>query len=349
MKANKYLIISILFILFVSNLYSQVDPYLINEEIELNIDKALDLFSSGEYDQAIIILKEVLTIDPTNKRASDLIESITELYLMEVNTDENQEQSYITEKPDFRINDPFDESSRENNEDELEKPDFSVRDENDQLRQPEESRTVFELSLSPNLVLPWQIGVDSVVFPEESNYSGSFSVKADYFLNFWDRIFGISGAYSIFLLNPEEGGFASDQLHVIDAMVNFRTFFSETYDSRIIFKLALGYRGYFSNGYNFYSIDKNFLNGFNMGLNLEAPLLYLFWDVDFFKRIVFDVDMNLLFFPELNTLNLFDFKINGEIRFNNFSTGIHFGAYSFITPETVEYLWMTGLSINFYF
>ena len=351
MNFQKLLILSILSVFILGNLYSQADPYLINEEIERNIDLALDFFSSGEYEKAIDILNDVLEIDPTNKRATDLIDSITELYNMEINSNDEEEQSYITEKPDFSINDPQEDSSAENSEEDLEKPDFSVRDDEDRLKQPEENRTVFELSLTPSLILPWNIGEDSVVFPDESDYSGSFAVKADYFLNVWDRILGFSGAYSLFLLYPEAESFASDQLHIIDAMVNFRTYFSETYDTKIIFKLALGYRGYFSNGYDFYSIDRDYLNGFNMGINLEAPLLYLFWDQEFFKRLVFDVDMNLnlLFFPELNTLNLFDFKITGEVRFNNFSAGVHFGAYSFITPEDVKYLWMTGLSINLYF
>jgi hypothetical protein len=328
-------------------LHSQADPYFLEEDIEEIINQALDFFSNGEYLKAIEILSSVLLVEPANKRASDLIKSIGELYEMEIDSSDGTGQDYITERPDFSINDPL--KKEEPADEDLEKPDFSVRDDEDNLLLPEHTRTVLEFSLSPNLVLPWEIGEESVVFPDESDYAGSFNAEVDFFFNSWNRIFGISGAYSLFLLNPDEEEFASNQLHVFDAMFNFRTFFSETVDSKIIFKLALGYRGYFSRGYDFYTIDRTFLNGFNMGINLEAPLLYLFWEEEFLKRLVFDVDMNLLFFPEVNTLNLIDFTVNSSLRFNHFSAGIHFGAYSVITPDKVEYMWMTGLNINLFF
>lgn len=332
----------------VQALFSQTDSTMREGEVEIHINQALDLFSRGEYVQSIALLDNVLLMDPGNQRASDLKESIVELYKLELYaTEEDTEQSYNGERPDFSIKES---DEPENTEDEkLEKPDFSVRSDEDLIVHPEETRTYFELSLYPNLVLPWDIGEDSVVFPDKSGYSGSFNAKADLFLRPWDRSFGISGAYSLFMLDPAEGGFATNRLNVVDAMFTFRTFFSEEVDSKIIFKLGLGYRGYFSVGYNFYTVERDYLNGFNMGVNLEAPLLYLIWEREFLKRIILDLDMNLLFFPELSTLNLFDFKINTEFRFGNFSAGIHFGAYSVITDDLIEYMWMTGVNINFYF
>ena len=346
-----------LFLLFISINYlaAQVDPYLINDEIDAKIALSLDHFSNGEYDEALALLYQVLDMDPVNKRANDLIESISELYKMEKDTDseDTEDQEYIISRPDFNINDTTEngqDPEGENQDDEnLEKPDFSVRDEDDDLIQPEETRSRFEFSLSPNLVLPWNIGEESVVFPLVSDYSMNINGSLDYYLNFWDRIFGLRAAYSLFLLNPEESELASDLLHVVDIMASFRTFFSESIDTRIILKVALGYRGYFSQGYNFYTINRTYLNGINMGVNLEAPLLYLFWDKEFFKHLIFNADMNLLFFPEMNTLNLWDFKFNGEYRFKNFSAGIHFGAYSVITPDEVEYLWMTGITFKLFF
>lgn len=328
-------------------LFSQTDSSMWEGEVEIHINSALDLFSEGEYLRAIAILNNVLLIDPGNQRAADLKESIEELYNMELNIgDEDLVQSYDSERPDFSMNDS---DELEKQEEELEKPDFSVRSEDDLVIHPEDTRTHFELSLYPNLVLPWDIGEDSVVFPDESGYSASFNVKADLFLKPWHRSFGIAGAYSLFLLGPVNGGFASQKLNVVDAMFTFRTFFLEEIDSKIIFKLGMGYRGYYASGYNFYSLERDYLNGFNMGVNLEAPLLYLFWDKDFLKRIILDLDMNLLFFPELSSLNLFDFKINMKFRFDHFSTGIHFGAYSVITSDSIQYMWMTGVNINFNF
>ena len=80
-------------ILFFSTavLYSQADPYLLEEEIEENINQALDLFSNGEYLNAIEILSYVLLVEPTNKRASDLIKSIRELYSMEIDSADETE------------------------------------------------------------------------------------------------------------------------------------------------------------------------------------------------------------------------------------------------------------------
>jgi len=348
MSTLKIVFLTFLFCISSAVLYSQADLYLLDEEIEENISLALDLFSNGQYQEAIEILNSILLVEPANKRASDLMKSIEELYNMEIDSSYESDSVSVTEKPDFNINDP--EETENPGDEELEKPDFSVREEDDSLLLPEHTRTIFEFSLSPNLVFPWDdIGEESVVFPEESDYSGSLNVESDFFFDMGDRIFGISGAYSIFLLNPAGEEFASNQLHIVDAMFSLRTFFSETVDSKIIFKLGLGYRGYFSSGYDFFSVDRSFLNGFNMGINLEAPLLYLFWDKEFLKRIIFDVDMNLLFFPELNTLNLFDFKVSSKLRFNHFSAGFHFGAYSVVTPVKVEYLWMTGINVSFNF
>ncbi len=346
-KITIFLSALILF-LFAQGLFSQSDSSMREGEVEIHINQALDLFSRGEYIQAIAILNNVLLLDPGNQRAADLKESIEELYNMELYAEEeDSEQSYYSERPDFSIKDTDELEKPE--EEELEKPDFSVRSEEDQIIHPEDTRTHFELSLYPSLVLPWDIGEDSVVFPDESGYSASFNVKADIFLKPWNRSFGIAGAYSLFLLDPAQGGFASNKLNVVDVMFTFRTFFSEEIDSKIVFKLGMGYRGYYSNGYDFYSVERDYLNGFNMGVNLEAPVFYLFWDREFLKRIILNLDMNLLFFPELSSLNLFDFKMNTEIRFNHFSTGIHFGAYSVITTDSIQYMWMTGVNFNFYF
>ncbi|MDA3811932.1 MAG: hypothetical protein PF518_16565 [Spirochaetaceae bacterium] len=341
-------VIIIFFLLLHSiTLYSQVDSSLKGEEIEVKIDLALDQFSSGEYQNALVTLNDVLKIDPENKRAKDLIKSINELYNMETKgTAAKENESFVAEQPDFHI---VNEEKKDEPEEELDKPDFSVRDENAQLLLPEETRSILEISLSPNLVMPWNIGEDSVVFPIDSGYSMSLNGDINYYFNRWDRILGFNATYSLFLLNTENGGLAHDKLHIVDLLFQFRTFFSETVDTKIIFKFGIGYRGYFANGYQFYTIERSYLNSVNMAINLEAPLLYLFWDREFLKRLVFDIDMNLLFFPELNTLNLFDFKVSGELRFSHFSVGIHFGAYSIITPEKVEYLWMTGASINLFF
>jgi len=329
------LLISFHIFLSAVSLFSQIDPYMVSEEIEEKIDLALDAFSSGDYEEALRILNLVLEIDSTNQRAKDLIESINELYNIETDrTDDNDEEPYITERPDFNIKEP----PSENPDEELNKPDFSVRNDDSDLLQPEDTRSFFEFSFSPNLVLPWNIGEDSVVFPLESGYSTSFNGDINYYFKMWNRIFGFNGSYTLFLLNVIDEGFAADKLHVVDVMFSFRTFFLETLDSRIIFKFSVGYRGYFSNGYDFFVVEKRSLNGFNMGVNLEAPLLYLFWDREILKRIIFDVDMNLLFFPEQNTLNLFDFRFSGEFRFNHFSAGLHFGAYSIITSDAAEYL-----------
>ncbi|MBI9100429.1 MAG: hypothetical protein JEY91_18250 [Spirochaetaceae bacterium] len=345
MSKKRLLTIALVLSFSIHSLIAQMDSYLMEEEIENSINLALDYFSSGQYEQALMTLENVLAIDPVNKRAIDLRTSILELYNIEYNTSEDKGtgEADVTEKPNFTTND----SEEENGDENLEKPDFSVREEDSQLVQSEDTRTAFELSLSPNLVLPWSISEESVVFPSESGRSVSFNIEADYYFPAWDRILGLSGVYSLFLLDPEDQGFASSQLHVIDVMIDFRTFFMETPDSKIIFKLGLGYRGYFSRGYEFYSIDLDSLNGFNMGVNIEAPLLFLFWDREALKRLIFDVDINLLFFPKISTLNLFDFKITSELQFKYFSAGIHFGAYSVITPVDVEYIWMTGLSFRF--
>lgn len=347
MRINKNLFLILLILLSTVVLYSQADLFLDDEVIEENINLALDLFSRGEYQKAIDLLNSILLVDPSNERASDLKLSITELYNMEIDSAEEEDQVYVTEKPDFSIAEP--EEADIPVDEELEKPDFSVRKSEEGLILPEHTRTSFEFDVSSNLLLPWSIGEESVVFPEKSNYSGSFQGEVDVFFNIWDRIFGVSGAYSLFLLNPDGGGPAANQLHTVDAVLNFRTFFSEMDDFKIIFKLGVGYRGYFSNGYDFFNINQDYLNGFNMAVNLEAPLLFLFWDEEFLKRIIFDVDMNLLFFPELKTLNLFDIKISGKLRFDHFSLGLHVGAYSVITQEKAEYLWMTGLNFSLYF
>lgn len=334
------------------SLFSQVDPDLVGEEIENNIDRALDFFSDGNYEEALRILNEVLKIDSNNSRTHDLIKSINELYKMEIQTDSTEEieTDFIARRPDFTINDPEEKKTEiiTDSDGELERPDFSVRDENQDLTHPKEKRTQFELSLAPSILFPWDISEESVVFPTTGGYSGNFSAKFDYFFSSWDRIFGYSAMYSLFLLDWEDDGIASDQLHIFDAMVNFRTYFSETVDTRIIFKLSMGYRGYFANGYYFYDIERDYLSGFNMGVNLEAPLLYLFWDNELFKRFIVDFDMNLLFFPEINTLNLLDFRINGEIRFSNFSMGLHFGSYSVVTTDDIIYLWMGGMNISLF-
>ena len=86
-----------------------------------------------------------------------------------------------------------------------------------------------------------------------------------------------------------------------------------------------------------------------MGIALELPILYLFLERDILKRIILDLDMNLLFFPEFSTLNLFDFTVCGEYRFKHFSAGIQFGAHTVITSEQVVYIWKTGLNFKIYF
>lgn len=348
MKISTVLFISIVLLFSSISLFSQTDPYVPFEDIERDIDRALDYFSIGDYETALSILEKVLSMDPLNPRAADLKASIRELYAMESSTTDQEINSEIeeTEKPDFSLNKP--EVEENPDAEDVEKPDFSVRDEGEDILQPKDTRSVLEVSISPNLVFPWDVGEEFVVFPEESGYSAGLRADGNYFFKGWNRIFGFSATYSLFLLDYEEEGFASSFLHVIDGMLSFRTFFLETVDSKIVFKLSLGYRGYFSNGYNFYGIERSFLNGFNMGVNLEAPLIYLFWEREFWKKLVFDVDINLLFFPDMNTLNLFDFRVSTEYKLEHFSVGVHFGAYSVITPEKSEYIMMTGMSLNFY-
>lgn len=337
-----------------SVIYSQIDSSMQESELEVRINRALDYFGEGDYERAITILENVLVIDPDNKRAADLLASIRELYKIETDTGNgnNGADQGTTERPDFSFQDPQIEEDTpdegEPDEEELEKPDFSIHDE-ESLLSPEQTRSIFELSLSPNLVFPWDMGEDSVVFPERGSLSGSFSADIDYFLNAWNRIIGFSGAYSLFLLDPDWGDFPDGQLHVVDALFNFRTFFNEEIDSRIIFKLGIGYRGYFAGGYDFHTIERSWLNGFNMGINLEGPLIYLFVNREGLKRLIFDLDMNLLFFPEINTLNLFDFRINTRLQLKNFAIGVHFGAYSVITTDDVEYIWMTGMNFSLRF
>jgi hypothetical protein len=337
----------LLFLFTVTPLFSQVDTSLLEKEIENKIDEALDFFSEGDYQRSLFLLEQVLDMDPANKRASNLIKSIQELSKIEGESDltEEPQKTFITEKPDFQINNPNDE---EQTEQETLRPDFSVREKDEDVSHPREKRSKLELSLTPSLLLSWNITEDSVVFPSSGSSAGSFNTKLDYYFDAWNKIFGFTGMYTLLMMDIEEDGLSSDQLHIFDAMLNFRTYFREEIDSRIIFKLSMGYRGYFSNGYTFYTVDKDYLNGFNMGVNLEAPLLYLFFENEYMKRIIFDFDMNLLFFPELNTLNLLDFKLSSELRFKNFSTGVHFGAYSVVTTDDVQYLWMTGFSLNVY-
>lgn len=345
LRLNKLLFF--ILILLPAILYSQTDPPLPEKELDVRIDRALDHFGEGDYEKAISLLENVLVIDPENERASDLLISIRELYEMETGT--TGEESSLTEKPDFSINDPEIPEEDPQEEEELEKPDFSIRDEDNELIQPVQTRSRFELFLSSNLVFPWDNGEESIVFPDEGTHSVSFTADMDMYLNRWNRIIGFAGTYSLFLLDPEGGDFSDSMLHVVDGMISFRTFFREEIDSRIIFKLSAGYRGYFSNGYDFYDVERQYLNGFNMGINLEGPFIYYFWTNQFFKRFILDLDMNLLFFPEINTLNLFDFRLNGRYQFDHFAMGIHFGAYSVITTVDVEYIWMSGLNVSFSF
>lgn len=349
---NKIILSLFFLVSILLSLHSQVDPYLTQDEIESSLDRALDTFSSGSYEEALAILNQVLEIDPFNSRAMDLIKSINALYQMEINSEpsEGSDREFITRRPDFNVSEQEKNVSDPVSDplDEHERPDFSIRDDDSDLIHPKETRTKLDFSLYASLLEPWSLSEESVVFPSSGSLTGNLYGKVDYFFDGWDRIFGFSGMYSLFLLDVDDDGLASDQLHVIDAMINFRTFFREEVDTKIIFKLSMGYRGYFSNGYTFYSIDRYDLSGFNMGVNLEAPLLYYFWDYEFFKRLIFDFDMNLLFFPEINTLNLLDFRLNSELHFSNFSTGVHFGAYSVVTTDDVSYLWMAGVNLSLY-
>lgn len=331
-------------------LTAQVDPPLPDKELDVRIDRALDYFGEGDYETAISLLENVLILDPENRRAADLLISIKELYEMETGSSVSVDEILPTEKPDFSINDPEVQTEETPEEEEdLEKPDFSIREDEELLIQPEETRSRMDFSLSSNLVFPWDNGEESVVFPDEGTHSASFTADLDYFFNSWNRIIGFAGTYSLFLLDPEGGNFFDERIHVVDGLISFRTFFREEVDSRIIFKLSAGYRGYFAQGYDFYEVERSYLNGFNMGINLEGPFIYLFWNREFFKRVIIDLDMNLLFFPEINTLNLFDFRLNGRLQFNHFAMGAHFGAYSVITTVDVEYIWMTGINVSLRF
>jgi len=49
----------------------------------------------------------------------------------------------------------------------------------------------------------------------------------------------------------------------------------------------------------------------------------------------------------VSTLNLFDFKLEAKYQFDHFAAGLHFGAYSIITPDESKYIWMTGLNFSF--
>ncbi len=364
MKFRTVLIISLFLSSVFGKIYSQNDPLPSANSIESKIEQALDYFTQGEYELALNILNQILRNEPENKRASDLVESINELYHIDQNVDnESQKEPIKIERPDF--NKDSNEDNKDSNEDnkdsngdnengngdneEMERPDFSVRDDSDDLLLPEDGRTKFELYISPNFLFQYQIGEEGIVFPVSSDLSANFMAGAEYYLELWNRILGFSADYSIMVLNPSDGSFGSTRLHTVDAMLNFRTFFVETFDSRIIFKLGLGYRGYFSGGYNFNSIDRNYLHGINMGVALELPLFYLIWEEEFFKNIIFDVDLNLLFFPDITTFNLFDFTVCAEYRFDHFSVGLDFGAYTVITTEDIEYIWKTGLNIKFHF
>lgn len=328
------------------SLYSQ-NSTIPEKELEIRINRALDYFGEGNYEEAIAVLENVLAVDPENERASDLLISIKELYEMEKGTSSSEEENSIeTQRPDFSINPSIEEPEVSEPEEELEKPDFSIRDDDENLILPEETRTFLEFSLFPSLVHSWSIGEDAVVFPAEGSYSGSINVSGEYYFPFLDRIIGAAGGYTLFMLDPDWGDFPDGLLHVLDGMISFRTFFLEEIDKRIIFELSAGYRGYFSQGYEFYDIQENSLHSFNMGVNLEGPFLYQFINREPLKNIIFDVQMNLLFFPEISTLNLFDFRGNVLFQLNHFSIGVHFGAYSVITAEDVKYIWMNGINFN---
>jgi len=342
--------ILLLFFTSLFSLYSQNNLPAPEDELEAQINLALDYFGQGDYERAIAILETVLAIEPGNKRAADLLSSIKELYRMEQEMDEENgvygDEDFTPERPDFGLDTPGEESENgPEGEEELNKPDFSVHDEEDMLR-PEETRSRFELSVSPGLVFEWDIGEGGEVLPPEGDYSGNVSAEVDFFFKKWNRIFGVSGGYSLFLITLEEGDFGENRLHNFDILFNFRTFFKEEVDSRTIFKFGVGYRGYLAGGYTFNTLQRRWLNGFNMAVNLEGPILYLFLNKEPLKRFIMGIDMNLLFFPQVSTLNLFDFKLEAKLQFDHFAAGFHFGAYSIITPEESKYIWMTGLNFS---
>lgn len=322
-----------------------------DSEMDVRINEALDYFSNGDYDKAIALLKSILTLDPGNSRAADILLSIEALKQIESGTTAagTAGGNSQTERPDFSSGNADQDNSGTDSNTSVEKPDFSIRADDSGLVLPEETRSRFELTLSPNLVFPWNIGEGADVFPAEGSYSGSFAADGELFFNPWNRIIGIAASYSLFLLHPQWDGPSPVTLHVVDAMVSFRTFFLEDIDTKVIFKLSAGYRGYFSPVYDFYEVERNYLNGFNMGINLEGPFIYLFVNREALKNLILDLDMNLLFFPEINTLNLFDFQFSLQYRFNHFALGIHTGAYSVITPDQSKYIWMSGLDFNLRF
>lgn len=340
---KKVLVCLCLIFLIVNNVYSQNDPA-IDKDLDLQINQALDYFSDGDYDKAITLLESVLSIDPENQRAVDLLISIKEIYKLEKdsgNPKSTDSEDFTAQRPDFSVMDPNADPAEE-----LQKPDFSVHDKEDLIR-PEETRSKLELDFSPALIFPWNLGKKEGVLPESGSYSVSGSASLDYYFNIWDRIIGLRGGYSLLLFDPVDQGFAGERLHFVDILVTFRTFFKEEVDSKTIFRIGAGYRGYFAGGYDFYSIDSQALHGFNMDVDLEGPLFYLFWDRDGLKKILMGIHMNLLFFPEINTLNFFDFKIDAGLQFQHFYTGLYFGAYSVITTVDSQYIWMAGLSFRF--
>ncbi|MBB6480825.1 tetratricopeptide repeat protein [Spirochaeta isovalerica] len=317
--------------------------------MDAQINLALDYFGQGDYEKAISLLEAVLIIDPENERAADLLVSVRELYRMErelSKTNNTDDEEFTAQRPDFSVNPTRDEETDPQEDEELNKPDFSINEEDD-LVQPEETRSRFELIVSPSLVYTWDVGEEGEVFPSVGTYSASVSSEMNYYFSKWNRIVGISGGYSLLLLDPEWGSFADARLHVVDALITFRTFFQEEVDSKTVLRIGAGYRGYYAGGYNFYTLNKGWLNGFNMGVNLEGPLLYLFRSNEGLKKFIMGIDMNLLFFPEMNTLNLFDFKIEARLQFDHFSAGLHFGAYSVITPDESKYIWMNGINFRF--
>ncbi|MBN2659537.1 MAG: tetratricopeptide repeat protein [Spirochaetales bacterium] len=320
-----------------------------DEELEAQINLALDYFGQGNYEKAISLLETVLSLAPDNERASDLLLSLRELYRMEKEIGRNGDQAqepFTAERPDFSINTPEAGEDVPPEDDELEKPDFSIHDEED-LIQPEETRSRFEFGLFPGFIYPWDIGESGEVLPSSGSYSGSFFSDINYYFKSWNRIIGVSGGYSLLLFNSDQSDFGDTMLHIVDVLFTFRTFFKEEVDSKTVLKIGAGYRGYFAGAYDFYTLGKGWLNGFNMGVNLEGPLLYLFRSRESLKRFILGIDMNLLFFPEMNTLNLFDFRIEAKLQLDHFSAGLHFGAYSVITPDESKYIWMNGINFSF--
>ncbi len=345
------LLLSVLILFSSSLIFSQTGYLPAETEIDIIIETALDYFSIGEYQKALIELNKILEKDQDNKRAAELYKSINELYIIE-ELSGNDEYSEVSERPEFNNNsDDKEDVSAEDNEseiEELEKPNFSVHEDDENLLLPRDGRSILGLTISPDLVFPSAMGEASVVFPESTEYSLGLNVEFEYFLKKTGRKLGFLTNYSLLLFDINKDSFLSNQLHILDGMLSFRTFFNEIYDSRIIFQVAFGYRGYFPLGYSFSNFDKEVLNGFNFSISLELPVLYIIWEKELLKNIILDLDMSLLFFPEINTLNLFDFKVNLEYRFDKITTGLQFGANTRITKDNIKYMWNGGIIFRFH-